>query len=226
MCLAAGECLVLICMLSSRQSSEERRCYNSLWADVEMVLWRCTAVPGTEQSLCSMISNPAIADSPSNAKVVGNREAIHLADLGLSPLPWDWSHGSCLSFILGKNPSQAVIGLSLKCNGLLLIWSCSHSDLQLQRLTLSFLCPLNTRNGCWPWQPRWTGVWSVPATGAARCCECHGAMVLASSFPLFCGDLTLAPGTLPSALLAGSWPMCSYGDISLTSQGEKVMGTS
>lgn len=45
------------------------------------------------------------------------------------------------------------------------------------------------------------------------------AMVLASSFPLFCADLTL-----PSALLAGSWPTCPYEDISLTSQGGTVMG--
>lgn len=108
MCLAAWECLVLLCMLSSWQSSEERRCYNSLWADVETVLWRCTATPGTEQSrVCvSWLATQPLLTAHQRPRSVGNREAIHLADLGLSPLPWDWSHISCLSFFLGKNPSK------------------------------------------------------------------------------------------------------------------------
>lgn len=64
---------------------------------------------------------------------------------------------------LGKKPFQASISVwALKCSGLLLIYSCSHSDVQLQRLTLSSPCPLNTRNGCWAWQPCWAGVRSVP----------------------------------------------------------------
>lgn len=56
--------------------------------------------------------------------------------------------------------------------------------------------------------------------------DAGSATVLASSFPLLCGDLTLAPGPVPSALLAGSWPTCPYEDTSLTSRGRTVVGTS
>lgn len=76
MCLAAWVCLLLIYVLSSWPGSEERRYYNSLWADVEMVLWRCTAKPGTEQS---RVCVPWLATQPlltahQRTRSVRNRE--------------------------------------------------------------------------------------------------------------------------------------------------------
>lgn len=68
--------------------------------------------------------------------------------------------------------------------------------------------------------------WRVVGPLLPRLPDAVSAMALVSSFPLFCGDLTLAPGTVPSALLPGSQPTWPYEDISLTSQGGTVMGRS
>lgn len=101
---------MLINVLSLQQHSKDRKCYDSHRADGEMELRKCTAKPGTEQgdeplflyeqpNRCSLL---AVLWWP--CKVY--REGIHLAELRLSLLPWDLSHSSCLTFILGENPPK------------------------------------------------------------------------------------------------------------------------
>lgn len=122
----------------------------------------------------------------------------------VSPSPWE------------KNPSkqQSVFELS---NAMICCWF---------RAVVTQIC------SCRDWLCHSYALWTRGRAAGLACWsllpglpDAVSAMVLAFSFPLFCGDLSLAPGTLPSALLAGSWPMCSYEDISLTSQGWSVMGS-